>query len=370
MAEYPICSQVSWLELYLEQKIFLPEQSVSLSEQTRLCSGDGFSVSLPSHLLLASSQLARRTFLPGEVAQDVLLPSIRGATLLLLVEILRSGMSSNMAMTESMGDSLRDIKEVMKLLDIPGCVGMIRVQNKIQSKFKGNEKQIVLAKEDVVPDRMEAGAPKLEIVVDLDETTGTDLPGSSHIIDEISSKAGVSRECHICKQIYPNWKSWTSHVRKIHNEALFPCTHCGMKFVLEKTLKEHSYREHGGDGIGCEYCHYTYKSRELLNAHMYKRHRTEMISCRFCSRRFIHKDTLKIHMKKNHKQEQFQLRNRESRQRPVREKFVFSPNTKVKKPPQTETVAEALSVQNIIPHKLQAEKSSKDRHSVPLIARP
>ena len=422
MADYPICSQASWLELFLEQKLNLPLKSGSLSEQVKLCSGDGFSVSLPSHLLLASSKLARRTFVSGEAGQDVVLPSVRGSTLLELVEILSSGITSKLSMKgsmgENMGQSLRDIREVMELLDIPGCVSMMRVQNKIKSNFNKNEEQTQLCRnvEDMVPTRIKVNAElKLEIEVELDEgSTETALYGSSNeMVDsstkvqkkirskvsengeqtkpvgnvedmastrmkvddelkleldvdvddecaetalsskemvDISTKAGQGqlRECHVCKQMYPTWKSWTSHFRLVHREAMFPCIHCGKKFVLEKTLKDHVYREHEGDGIGCEYCHYTYRNRELLNAHKYRRHRAEMISCRFCNMRFIHKDTLKNHIKKNHKQEQFLLRKRESRLRPLREKYVFSekvaPASTVKKSSlKTENVAEVPS---------------------------
>jgi len=311
MTDNPICSQVSWLDLFLEQRLYLSMQSVS--EQVKLWSGDGFSVSLPSHLLLASSKLARRTFIPGENGQNILLPSVRGSTLLLLVEILRSGVTSNQGKEEIMGDRLTDIRELMWLLDIPGHIGMMKIVNKsFELRSNGNEVEHLVCA-DVMHNEgghlPQSYTPVVEITrMNLDvkmllqdyvEVDSTEMFGKS-------METGQPRMCQVCKKINPNWKALKDHIRSAHGEALFPCGHCSKKFVLEKILKEHIYRAHAGVRIGCGYCPSTYRSKESLNNHMRKRHRCEMVSCRFCSMRFLHKDTLKIHMNNNHKEEQFQ----------------------------------------------------------------
>ena len=128
----------------------------AVSEQVKLWSGDGFSVSLPSHLLLASSKLARRMFIPGEECHDILLPSVRGSTLPLLVEILRSGVTSNQG-KKIMGDRLTDISELIEFLDIPGHIGMMRIVNRsfeFHSNLNrnGNETEhVVLANLEILP---------------------------------------------------------------------------------------------------------------------------------------------------------------------------------------------------------------------------
>ena len=317
MADYPICGQVSWLDLFLEQKLFLPMLSFNLTEQVKLYSGDGCSVSLPSHLLLASSMLARTTFVPGEHAQDVLLPSVRGSTLTLLAEILSCGMTCNMALTQSMGDSLRDIRDVMEMLDIPGCVAMMRDKNKVQNIFDENEIKPVPEIRNVkdMAGMKAVDEVKLEIDIEVEEaiTETQDLSGSPQKMVEISRAAGP-RECHVCKQMYPNWRAWKAHFRTIHREALFPCGRCGIKFVLEKTLEDHVFKAHEGEGIRCNYCHYTYRNRESLNNHMRKSHRADLVCCTFCSMRFLSKDTMRIHMKNKHKEKLF--RSRDPRLRP------------------------------------------------------
>ena len=291
----------------------------SVIEQVKLWSGDGFSVSLPSHLLLASSKLARRTFIPGENGQNILLPSVRGSTLLLLVEILRTGVTSNQGKEEIMGDRLTDIRELMWLLDIPGHIGMMKIVNKsfeLRSNLNWNAQEAEhLVCADVMHNEGEhlpqfytpvVEITRMNLVNDvkllLQDSVEVD---ATEMVDK-SMETGKPRMCQVCKKIKPNWKALKDHIRRVHIEALFPCGHCSKKFLLEKILKEHVYRAHAGDRISCDYCPSTYRSKESLKDHMRKRHRCEMVSCRFCSMRFLHKDTLKIHMNNNHKEEQFQ----------------------------------------------------------------
>ena len=100
---------------------------MSLCEQVSLCSGDGFSVSLPAHFLLAASKLARNTFVPSLTGQAVFLPSVRGSTLLLVVGILRSGKTSCLRLMQNVGCRLKEAQEVMELLGIPGCAAVMMV---------------------------------------------------------------------------------------------------------------------------------------------------------------------------------------------------------------------------------------------------
>ena len=127
MDGYSICNQVTWMDTFQEQKLYF--SMIKFCEQVSLCSGDGFSLSLPAHFLLAASKLARSTFVPNMKGQVVFLPSVRGSTLLLLVEILRSGKTSSLGRMDNMGYRLREVQEVMELLRIPGCTALKRVQD-------------------------------------------------------------------------------------------------------------------------------------------------------------------------------------------------------------------------------------------------
>ena len=127
MEDYNICSQVSWLDSFLEQKLFY---NTSGNEQVRLWSGDGFSVCLPAHLLLATSKLARMTFFTHGVDQDVFLPSVQGSTLLLLAEILRGGRTSYLGNIDRMGHRLKELNQVMG-----GSASYIRVIFKLVDRY-------------------------------------------------------------------------------------------------------------------------------------------------------------------------------------------------------------------------------------------
>jgi len=311
MVDTRISSQVSWLDLFLEQKLFLSKHS----EQVKLCSGDGFSVSLPQELLLASSRLARRTFITGEEGQAVLLPSVRGSTLLLLIEILRSGVTSNLDRMESIGDRLWDIREVMEMLDIPGCVDTMGSKHNnafeiVTVKETKQGKNVQTTDAASVMMQLERNLPQSYTpVVEITRMKVIDdFKLVENEVEETNSRKDVSnsrktcqpRECHVCKKMYPSYISWKTHVRSVHSESLLPCGHCGKKFILKKHLDEHVFRTHEGDGIRCCYCPLTYRKTESLNNHMHKYHRSELASCRFCGMRFVSKDTLKIHMKNSH----------------------------------------------------------------------
>merc|ERR1719347_1161278 len=97
MTEFPISSQVSWVDHYIQQKLYLSE----VVEKVRIHSGDGFTFTLPRHALVASSKLIQTMFLSGEKDQDILLPSVRGRTLIPLVELLRRGIAT---ITGKIGD--------------------------------------------------------------------------------------------------------------------------------------------------------------------------------------------------------------------------------------------------------------------------
>jgi len=115
-----IQSMVSWIRHYQEEKLHL---SPALAmEPFRLYSRDGFSVFIPATIMMACSSLAKKLFIPTMGGQDIFLPSTRRSTLLLLEELLRSGITYNVGLKETM----KDVQDLMQLLEIDGSVDVVR----------------------------------------------------------------------------------------------------------------------------------------------------------------------------------------------------------------------------------------------------
>jgi len=126
MQDFTVSSQDSWLDHFLQQKLLF--SNITALEQVKLISGDGFSISLPVQFLLASSSLIRKIYVSDKSGQDVLLPpDVKGATLLLVVEMLRRGKTGRLGLAENLGFRLKEVQEVMALLQIQGCVALMRV---------------------------------------------------------------------------------------------------------------------------------------------------------------------------------------------------------------------------------------------------
>ena len=239
MEDYTICSQVCWLDHLIEQKLYL-SMLASNSDEARLFSGDGFSVSLPAHLLLASSKLTRDTFTPGQAVHDVFLPSVRGSTLLLLVEMLRTGRTSSMGTMDNLGCMLKEVQVAMELLEIPGCTSLMRVNSK-SSKFSEQAEakrvkivappsMIHLAIEElprsitpvvevtqmsITPDSRNENS----IMVSKDyteikvksEPTEEELSGLEDDFNEQVKENVLPRDCHICKKQFMKRKNLLEH---------------------------------------------------------------------------------------------------------------------------------------------------------------
>ena len=337
MADLTICSQVSWLDHFLEQKLHLFSLLSSTSYQARLCSGDGFSVSLPAHLLLAASKVARDTFIPGQACQDMLLPSVRGSTLLLLVELLRSGMTGNLGMMDNLGHRLNEVQEAMTLLEIQGCVALTRddcsfseSKTKLRSvpNFQVRRGKVLappnvkLARRDDIPNSLNPvvkvtqikvksnfvnmGLSQMEIDQECNEIKikeefpGLEMTGSEDTLIDQMKESVLPTECHVCKKKFMKRDSLKQHIRSVHKDSMFPCENCDIKFILECNLKEHIIRAHQGNRISCDHCKSTYRKKESLRDHMRKSHRNKLLSCTECDKHFIMETTLRAHVRSSH----------------------------------------------------------------------
>merc|ERR1719481_2552364 len=71
---------------------------------------------------MAFSSLAKR-LMTGGGGQDIFLPSVKGRTVLLLVELLRSGITKKIGPEES----IKDVQDLMQLLEIYGRIDVVRI---------------------------------------------------------------------------------------------------------------------------------------------------------------------------------------------------------------------------------------------------
>jgi len=329
MEDYTICTQVDWLDHFLEQKLYF-SMMASNSEGARLFSGDGFSVSLPAQLLLAASKLSRKTFIPGQTMQDVFLPSVRGSTLLLLVEILRAGRTSSMGTMDNMGYMLKEVQEAMELLEIPGCTSLMRVDSK-PSKFseQAEAKSVkIIAPPSMIHLAIEELPHSITPVVEVTQMTITSdsLEENTSMVSEESAKINVKsepteelsgvegevneqvkenvlpRQCHVCNKQFTKRKNLLMHIRRVHREIMFSCENCDMKFVSEFNLKKHikSHIEQVKENMlprDCNICKKQFMKRSNLLEHFRRVHREVLFSCESCDMKFVSELSLKRHVK-------------------------------------------------------------------------
>jgi hypothetical protein len=328
MEDYTICSQVCLLDHFLEQKLYFA-MLASNSDEARLCSGDGFSVSLPAHLLLASSKLTRDTFTPGQAVQDVFLPSVKGSTMLLLVEILRSGKTGSLGTMDNLGCMLKEVQEAMELLEIPGCTSLMRVNSK-SSKFseQAEAKRVkIIAPSSTIHLAMEELPRSIIPVVEVTQMSIT--PDSlkenpiimskdctkikvksepaeedlSQLDDELYEQVKenvLPRDCHICKKQFMKRKNLFEHFRRVHREVMFSCEHCDLKFVSEFILKTHIKSHQVKENVlpsDCHICKKQFMKRTNMLEHFRRVHKEVLFSCEHCDMKFVSEFILKKHIK-------------------------------------------------------------------------
>ena len=115
--------KLSWLEKHQRESCF---HLSNLTSHVKLLSGDGFSVSLPLPLLLASSALLQSVLSSHQCcgSVDISLPSVGGGTLVLVAEIIRRGETSSFDGSINARENLREIEHVLDLLRCSASVAV------------------------------------------------------------------------------------------------------------------------------------------------------------------------------------------------------------------------------------------------------
>ena len=121
MSGCELYSQTSWATYYQEEKLGV--SSVIAVEQSRLFSEDGVAIAaaLPTSLLLASSALARKVVDSRLEGQDIIITSVRDSTLLMVSDLLRTGLTKDIG-TEG---TINEVQDLMKMLGISGNLDLV-----------------------------------------------------------------------------------------------------------------------------------------------------------------------------------------------------------------------------------------------------
>jgi len=317
-ADTTLRGEVYWPELLMEQKQGF--RMCDTLDQVRLHSGDGFTVSLPAQLLLASSELARRILVPRESGQDLLIPSVKGSSLLLLVEILRSGVSNELVgINNTMNNKLNELRDSMGLLEIVGHVGVTKVAISAQNfptivpPNGENFEELPFVAKPVI-NILRSSDNKSRSVVEnvmLAVSEKDDNMNNEYLLNTNKShdgNAGDLRECSICKQVLKNRKGLSTHILRYHKDHTFPCQECGKRFVSQDNLKVHIsiFHKKGEVLTGCDHCASNFTTQEQLNRHIMKNHKEMTFCCKDCDMFFLTMTRLDRHMINNHSANLFQ----------------------------------------------------------------
>jgi len=320
MADAIVRGEVSWPGLLKEQK-----QGFRMSntmDQVRLHSGDGFTVSLPSQLLLASSELARRILVPRESGHDIVIPSVKGSSLLLLVEILRSGVSKDLVgIKNNVNNTLLDeLRDSMGLLEIVGYVEVTTVAMSAQNiptvvpPNSENSEELPSVVKPVAVNILRISDNIIAEVVENAKVSTSEkyfnmnneyLSSSNKSIDGNSNDTS---ECPICKQVVKNKNCLSKHILLKHKDQTFPCQECGKNFISEDNLKVHlsAHKKKGEMLAVCDHCAANFTSQDQLNKHIKKYHKEMTFSCKDCDMFFLTMTRLDRHVINNHSENLFQ----------------------------------------------------------------
>ena len=328
---YTLKRELAWLE-HPPGALSVPTSVLSIpssSPQVKLISGDGYSVSLPLPLLLASSSLLQSTISSYQCcgSTDISIPSVDGRILVLVGEILRRGETSSLAGAQNSGESLKEVQGVMDLLKCGvGVVlkskGYTEVTRLLENKELGNKSTDNLKITNVssvnnwgegcpklyssfayilrTPDKVDqfqspvdsitpSSSPKQQQIIFKEELDiADDFPdplsfNDAPVTDETSKSTISKSACPVCNKLV-KVKYLNSHIIKVHPESTFTCNICEFKFSNEANFKKHMLRKH--------------KSSESEEKDVYDAEST--FPCPICGERFLLKGSLKVHVRLVH----------------------------------------------------------------------
>jgi len=336
-------NSISWLEKKQTESSYHLNSSMT---QVKLISGDGFSVSLPLPLLLASSALLKSVLSSHHCCGgvDISLPSVTGGTLLLVAEIIKRGETTCLDGTVNSRESLKEMEQVLGLLLCNASVEVAKVNVSMLSEIlvENGESQAEVAEEtncliDCNSNAISSQAPSTpsqkssspphsvssaitlspsdvkqekEPVLYIDvnviaESTSISpkqevenfLP-SNKIKEENDDCCEVPLCCPICQnqRIFRTDKSLMQHIQLLHPEPEFACTKCDKTFVKKNSLIKHTKLVHMK--LQCKFCALGFISKLKLHQHVQSKHAD--FDCPKCEEKFTSKEKLEDHKKHVH----------------------------------------------------------------------
>jgi len=342
---YTLKRELAWLE-NPSCASSLPCSALSIpssSPQVKLLSGDGFSVSLPLPLLLASSSLLQSAISSHHCcgSTDISIPSVAGRTLVLVGEILRRGETSQLAGAQHSGESLKDVQWVMDLLQC-GVSVVLKQKERVQftrlrakkehGSLKNMENLIISSVTSINSWEKESpsdplsclefpGIKEVQQEVIIKEELDISFDGEDdEIVNEIpntneKSKITVSKSvCPICDKLV-KVRYLNGHIINMHPESTYSCPICEFKFVNETNLKKHLAQKHKPGGpeqkdvcdkdstFPCPICAERFLLKGSRKAHIRLVHGG--YNCNACPKNFSTEDLFKRHVESAHMKVRF-----------------------------------------------------------------
>ena len=347
-----VSSEVPWLEKppqtgYLHQSFPTPH--------VKVLSGDGFCVSLPLPLLLASSSLLRSILSSGQCcgSVDISIPSVGGGTLVLLTEILRRGETSSLERADNAVESLKEVQGVLDMLLCDASVTLKRkssrqsqakkvvsesmneirqVNNTSDVGFNGvgikspftpsvivspshsDSSSITLSPSDLKQEEQKPSpanvlyidvnltdiisSPKQRLKEELEcsELSLSMKPKKEKVKDEHES-GKVVLCCPFCQRVFKNEKSLKQHIELLHPEPNYSCIKCDSSFFNKSRLEKHIRLFH--PKYKCKKCSVSFSSKLKLSHHVRNKHE-DSVQCTDCDDRFTSEGKLAVHMNSSH----------------------------------------------------------------------
>jgi len=306
-------SDISWLEKppasldYLSQSYHLPN-----SPQIKLLSGDGFSITLPLPLLLASSALLRSVLSNHQccVSVDISVPSVGGGILVLVGEILRRGETSCLDGDESSKEILKSVQTVLDMLLCGVSILLKKSSDHLNEIVEESESEDNFNLENPLWD---LNSNKVKVQSPPMSTATVSSPKS---VDNSSiSAASPSSKASSSITLSPNDVKEEKH--SVESKVLYidvcledivssspklGATHMGESENKPKRIKKEVKVEEENEDfmMSCPFCQRNFKSGKSLKQHIGLLHPEPTHFCSKCDSSFFKKTSLDKHMKSNH----------------------------------------------------------------------
>ena len=294
------------------------------SSMIQLLSGDGFSVSLPTPLVLANSPLIQSVLSQhhhcGTVS--ISLPSAEGSILILIAEILRRGETSALCGNKNSCQKLRSVQGVLDMLqcsvkitqnslagagtedaagnpykaaspldtdqspshDLPSSTPtptdftvFTTNSSSKHSSSKSEESSVLSPGEISIKLELEEEGTFEEskvLVIDarLEDILFSPKGSSGHeslpSLNDKNEKVGevINLSCPFCKRVVKSQKSLKQHMMIRHPEPVHACVKCDSSYPSKKELGKHMKSAHFK--FQCKSCHLTFKTKLRLHTHL------------------------------------------------------------------------------------------------------